>query len=366
MRNGNSLGLAASSTRLLDLVTSGGFLFVALLLPACAQVLAPTVPSTANSTVIETLQNPASLVSAALSGPAGSAASLWGANSAGGQYGQFIYSGSASPASLAYQPSAIPASWFDVMYFPDDSNLSFILSSVSEVSVDIHQQLGSPGQGSSCGLGLAFGNASGHPNAAHASKNMRLEGRDWNTSTNSSHTARDLIRISYQAGGSPITEGIFIDPLINDFNLASGNSWNNVQFSSTHAQFSMQRGAMTGAHVGDALSYRFTLKFDPVAHTITTTISPPSTSSTAFQATINGAPGDTSTWQTQSAVWKLTNPTSTVDPSGDNRGGLDLSHVAGASYGFSDFEKEPVSIGFLNNLNANGCTFTHMTISNSN
>ena len=354
--------------------TFSGVFFAVLLLLASGGGCSPQIigglahelaPAAANSTVIETLQNPASLVSAALSGPAGSAASLWGSNSAGGQYGQFVYSGSASPASLSYQPSAIPASWFDVMYFPDDSNLEFTLFSVSEVSVDIHQQLANSGQGSACGLVLAFGNASGHPNAAHASKNMRLEGRDWNASTNSSHTARDLIRISYEAGYGPATaEGIYIDPLINDFNLASGNSWNNVQFSSTNGQFSVQRGATTGAHLGDSISYRFTLKFDHVAHTITTMISPPSTSSSAFQATINGAQGDTSAWQTQSAVWRLTNPTNTVDSSGDNRGGLDLTHVAGASYGFADFEKEPISIGFLNNLNTNGCTFTHMTISN--
>lgn len=304
--------------------------------------------------VLETLRTPATPLTAMISGPATSAAGSYGSSLAG----SFNYS-PGNPATLDYIAGSSPG-WFDVGYFPIDSKLSSTWGALDEVSVDIRQVVGTVNATTDCGLGLAFGTASvGTPAAPNLSRNLRLNGRDWNTSSNSDHNPRDLIRIFFEGNPGITDQGIHIDNLINDFNLASGNSWNSANWSRGNGFDPMPTVAMVSA--GDEVDYNMKLVFDHTLHQLKITIGPPSTSG-SFVASHLGVPINTSTWSARTGAWDLVRPLNYVSPSGDGQAGLDLAQVGGAGYGLSDFEKEPLSIGFLTNLPTGASHFSHMKI----
>lgn len=246
-------------------------------------------------------------------------------------------------------------SWNDFTLFPPDSNgmLGFFkLNQIKKISVLIKGQHNANSSFAQCGLAFGFGTAVGHANAAGASTNLSLAGRNWASATNAAKNPRDYFRISYAS--QTALEKIVIDAPINSFNAAS--EWTNF----TTAEWREAAGEIdlignaAGLNVaGDYITYKMTLDFDKTNRTVTVTIS-----DLGSNVTMTG-------WGTsKSVVWDYTQAVGATDGvTGSARGGLDLTNVTGATaMSWDDFHKQTFKLGFVGNQMARLCEYSDLQL----
>ncbi len=252
--------------------------------------------------------------------------------------------------SLFFERSvASTNSWNDFTLFPPSLGAvaGYSFSEINKISVVIKAQQNANSGNSMCGLSLGFGTGTGNVNAALASTNLRLLGRNWLSATNGNKDARDFIRFGYNFGAD---EKFVIDSPINSYNRAGAwDGFTTAEWRESAGEFNLISGV---DNAGDYLTYRMDITFDKVAHTVTALITP-----LASNVSMSGwAPS-------QSFVWDYSVSSTATTGGGLPRGGLDLTNVTGTSaLSWDDFHAAKFSIGFVGNQYPRSCEFSGLQV----